>query len=397
MKVLKALLLWLAFTTLAVGQTLPVVNLSVSGTSTFTGAATFNGAVNATGLITNADLATQAANTVLANVTGSTASPTAFTMPSCSTSSSALNYTLGSGWSCNTSINAASLGGNAAATYAPLASPALTGTPTAPTAAAGTNTTQLATTAFAQNAVTGGANAGSFTTLAASGTSTLAGVTATSMTNTGLTAKSFVYSGTGSVMSSVAGTNGQLLIGSTGNAPVAATLTATSGQTTITNGAGSITVGLANPLTVPGPLGSVNGVSTAANGVPIVVGKYDATAQQANIPTNGTGTGFTYAVPAGGAGLYWVRVFIEVTQAATTSSTMPQLQCVFTSRDSSTTDNAFLGATSTANTVGTNTQSSGATMSAKASTNIFCGTSGYGSTGATPMQFSVHFLLIYGG
>ena len=33
---------------------------------------------------------------------------------------------------------------------APLASPALTGTPTAPTAAAGTNTTQLATTAFAQ-------------------------------------------------------------------------------------------------------------------------------------------------------------------------------------------------------------------------------------------------------
>ncbi|WP_081642339.1 tail fiber protein, partial [Dickeya chrysanthemi] len=35
--------------------------------------------------------------------------------------------------------------------YAPLASPALTGTPTAPTAAAGTNTTQLATTAFVKN------------------------------------------------------------------------------------------------------------------------------------------------------------------------------------------------------------------------------------------------------
>src|SRR5678816_3440784 len=32
--------------------------------------------------------------------------------------------------------------------YAPLASPAITGTPTAPTAAADTNTTQLATTAF---------------------------------------------------------------------------------------------------------------------------------------------------------------------------------------------------------------------------------------------------------
>ena len=37
---------------------------------------------------------------------------------------------------------------------APLASPALTGTPTAPTASGGTNTTQLATTAFVQSAIT---------------------------------------------------------------------------------------------------------------------------------------------------------------------------------------------------------------------------------------------------
>lgn len=41
----------------------------------------------------------------------------------------------------------------AASTYAPLASPALTGTPTAPTATAGTNTTQVATTAFVGTAV----------------------------------------------------------------------------------------------------------------------------------------------------------------------------------------------------------------------------------------------------
>ena len=38
-----------------------------------------------------------------------------------------------------------------AASYAPLASPALTGTPTAPTATTGTNTTQIATTAFVQS------------------------------------------------------------------------------------------------------------------------------------------------------------------------------------------------------------------------------------------------------
>lgn len=42
---------------------------------------------------------------------------------------------------------------NALAAKAPLASPALTGTPTAPTAAAGTNNTQIATTAFVKAAV----------------------------------------------------------------------------------------------------------------------------------------------------------------------------------------------------------------------------------------------------
>jgi hypothetical protein len=80
-------------------------------------------------------LAPIAANTVLANATGSSASPTAFAMPSCSTSTSALQYTLSTGWTCYTGV-------------APLASPTFTGTPAAPTATAGTNTTQLATTAF---------------------------------------------------------------------------------------------------------------------------------------------------------------------------------------------------------------------------------------------------------
>lgn len=45
---------------------------------------------------------------------------------------------------------------------APLASPALTGTPTAPTAAAGTNDTQIATTAFVKNAIDSGLEWGSF-------------------------------------------------------------------------------------------------------------------------------------------------------------------------------------------------------------------------------------------
>ena len=51
--------------------------------------------------------------------------------------------------------------------YAPLASPALTGTPTAPTAAASTNTTQVATTAYAMTAAAN-AVAGVATTFASS-------------------------------------------------------------------------------------------------------------------------------------------------------------------------------------------------------------------------------------
>lgn len=69
-----------------------------------------------TGNIGLASLAAQAANTVVANVTGSSASPTAFSMPTCSTSSSILQYTSGTGFTCSTSIWASppAIGGTAA-------------------------------------------------------------------------------------------------------------------------------------------------------------------------------------------------------------------------------------------------------------------------------------------
>ena len=55
----------------------------------------------------------------------------------------------------NDDANFATTVTNSLALKAPLASPALTGTPTAPTASSGTNTTQVATTAFVQSAVSG--------------------------------------------------------------------------------------------------------------------------------------------------------------------------------------------------------------------------------------------------
>lgn len=56
-------------------------------------------------------LATQATNTVLGNATNATAVPTALSVGGCSTSASALIWTTNTGFGCNTSVNAATLGG----------------------------------------------------------------------------------------------------------------------------------------------------------------------------------------------------------------------------------------------------------------------------------------------
>jgi hypothetical protein len=60
----------------------------------------------------------------------------------------AITGTLSSQTDLQSALDAKLSTATAATTYAPLASPALTGTPTAPTAATSTNTTQVATTAY---------------------------------------------------------------------------------------------------------------------------------------------------------------------------------------------------------------------------------------------------------
>ncbi len=111
---------------------------------------------------------------------------------------------------------AGDLGGTAAsptvpglATKAPLASPALTGTPTAPTAALGNNTTQIATTAFVTAAVAAGGGGGGSTLYSADGTIT-ADRTVTQAANVDLT---FANSGTGrTVMDGALQINGTMYI-----------------------------------------------------------------------------------------------------------------------------------------------------------------------------------------
>ena len=91
---------------------------------------------------------------------------------------------------------------NSVTSKAPLASPALTGTPTAPTATAGANTTQLSTTAFVQAAIGAAAalslpvvdgNAGKLLTndgVSASWDDAFTGLTITDSTASGLTLNS---------------------------------------------------------------------------------------------------------------------------------------------------------------------------------------------------------------
>jgi hypothetical protein len=73
--------------------------------------------------------------------------------PSSTVSATELGYLDGVTSAIQTQIDSKLATSTASSTYAPLASPALTGTPTAPTAAANTNTTQVATTAYVQTEI----------------------------------------------------------------------------------------------------------------------------------------------------------------------------------------------------------------------------------------------------
>lgn len=88
------------------GATLTPVQLLNPAGSTTGQAIVSTGASSAPtwGNVSATTLAAQAANTVIANVTGSSASPTAFAMPSCSTSTSALQWTSGTGFVCGSSF-----------------------------------------------------------------------------------------------------------------------------------------------------------------------------------------------------------------------------------------------------------------------------------------------------
>lgn len=120
----------------------------------------------------------------------------------------------------------------------------------------------------------------------------------------------------------------------------------------------------------------------AGGGIPTTA--IDLTAQTANItPTT------LYAVPASFSGLYRVTVFIIVTQAATTSSTLPAVSVVFTDNDNNTSQTLAVTAVNTGNVLTTFEQGD-AVINVKDSTTIQYKTTGTTTVGATPLNYAVH-------
>jgi len=104
------------------------------------------------GTITSADIA----NDTIVNADINTAAAIDWTKLGISStvSSTEIGYVDGVTSAIQTQLDAKLATTTAASTYAPLASPTLTGVPLAPTAAANTNTTQIATTAYVQTELT---------------------------------------------------------------------------------------------------------------------------------------------------------------------------------------------------------------------------------------------------
>ena len=131
-----------------------------NGTTDFTGTSGIvqqasAGAAFTVGTVALASLATQATNTIVGNATAGTAAPTALAVGTCSTSSSALIWTTNSGFGCNTSINAATLGAKSIGTTGNTV-PLLDGTNTASGVNTFSNNTDATDTTHAGVVMSGG-------------------------------------------------------------------------------------------------------------------------------------------------------------------------------------------------------------------------------------------------
>jgi hypothetical protein len=97
-----------------------------------------------------------------------------------------------------------------------------------------------------------------------------------------------------------------------------------------------------------------------------------------------------YAVPA--SGMYRVSTFIVITQAATTSATMPSVNVLYTEAVTGVAASDLVTLSAAANAVGTRSGGT-AVIQAQQGSNIGYSTSDYASVGATPMQYQVRIAI----
>jgi hypothetical protein len=261
----KILLAALLLPLLAFGQSYPSPtfnNLTVQGTFT------------ASGKVGLASLASQAANTVVANITGSSASPTAFAMPSCSTANSALQYTSGTGFTCvtNSALTTGTLAQFSATTSAQLAG-VISDETGSGSLVFGTNPTisgATITTGSINNTPIGAttANTGKFTTIQATSTitpSSTAGIVGTATNdnaNAGSVGELLTNSTTGTSLSSPSASNATSLSLTAGDWDVSGTVQFNPAGTTTVS---TIVAGVNTTSATIGALGTSNQIRASFN------------------------------------------------------------------------------------------------------------------------------------
>lgn len=186
----------------------------------------------------------------------------------------------------------------------------------------------------------------------------------------------------------------KFLTQSSSNAPAWSTLVA--GDIPDVSATYSLKAGNAGLVTV-GKLTTYNALATVSNGVPSELATIDSTGLTANVAA-----ATLYAVPASGEGLYRVSAYVVETTAGSVSSVLPNVQIIYTDKDSnvSVTIDAtpVLGAAGLGQTGALNANTGGTVSSGviviyvKASTTIQYMTSNYASV-AAGMTYALHLKL----
>jgi hypothetical protein len=255
--------------------TVTITNSGVTSLAAGTGVAVSAG----TGAVTVTNIGVQSFNGATGAVTGASLGANTFT----GLQTSATGFSGPLTGNATTATNSTQLGGVAAASYALLASPTFTGTPASTTAAVGTNTTQIATTAFVQNEIVAdtvtafngrtGSVQGVSAAVAGSGISVSAATGSVTISNTGVlsfngnagavTGASLGANTFTGLQTSATGFSGPITGAVTGNATTATTLqTARNINGTAFNGSADITTanwGTSRTITIGSTGKSVNG------------------------------------------------------------------------------------------------------------------------------------------